>query len=304
MRIALVMPFLNEEEYLEPVLDAVAAQTRPPDEVLLVDDGSTDGSPEIAAAFASRHPYARLIRRPPRERERDRLATAAELRAFQAAVEELDPSWDVVAKIDTDACLSPAALETLEREFEADPRLGLAGTQLSTPGPDGVPVRDPCGPGHVHGAVSFYRRACFEAISPVPAIVGWDMLDEVRARMHGWRTGSFETPTGDTLHLRPMGTHSGLVRAWRRWGEGAYGYGEHPLHVLLYAVRRARDRPRVVGGASYFAGWALAGLRRAPRAEPELRAYVRREQRARIRRRLSGLPAAPGARETSAEAPR
>ena len=303
MRIALVTPFLNEERYLEPVVQAVAAQTRPPDEFLLVDDGSTDDSARIAAEFAARHPFARLVRRPPRERERDRLATAAELRAFQDAVEQLEPGWDVVAKLDADACLTPAALETLEREFEADPRLGLAGTQLSTPGPDGTLVRDPCGPGHVHGAVSFYRRECFEAISPIPSIIGWDMLDEARAHLHGWRTESFEIPTGDTIHLRPMGSHGGLLRAWRRWGAGAYGYGEHPLHVLAYAVMRARDRPRVLGGASYLVGWAGAALRRAPRAEPELRAHVRRGQLIRMRRRLAGL-VPPRRTGRSSEAPR
>ena len=304
MRIALVTPFLNEERYLEPVLQAVAAQTRRPDEYLLVDDGSTDDSARIAAEFAARQPFARLVRRPPRARERDRLATAAELRAFQDAVELLDPSWEVVAKLDADACLTPAALETLEREFEADPRLGLAGTQLSTPDADGLLVRDPCGPGHVHGAVSFYRRGCFEAISPIPPIIGWDMLDEVRAHLHGWRTESFEIPTGDTIHLRPMGSHGGLLRAWRRWGAGAYGYGEHPLHVLAYGIMRARDRPLVVGGASYVAGWAGAALRRAPRAEPELRAHVRREQLKRMRRRLTARGPARRPGDRSAQAPR
>jgi hypothetical protein len=44
--------------------------------------------------------------------------------------------------------------------------------------------------------------------------------------------------------------------------------------------------PRLQGGAHYVAGWAGAALRRAPRAEAEVRAHVRREQLRRIGRRL------------------
>jgi hypothetical protein len=85
-----------------------------------------------------------------------------------------------------------------------------------------------------------------------------------------------------------MGARDGAIRAQRRWGACAYAYGEHPLYALVMGLRRLPERPRVVGGLSYVAGWALAALRRAPRAEPELRAYVRRAQLQRLRRRLGG----------------
>jgi hypothetical protein len=90
------------------------------------------------------------------------------------------------------------------------------------------------------------------------------------------------------VHLRPMGEHDGILRAFVRWGACAYGYGDHPLHVLLDGLRRMRERPLGLGGSSYLAGWGLAALRRGPRAEPELRAYVRRHQLNRIARRMSG----------------
>jgi hypothetical protein len=114
------------------------------------------------------------------------------------------------------------------------------------------------------------------------------MFDELRARMRGWRTASFAVPGGDPLHQRPMGVQDGLLRAHRRWGAGAYAYGEHPLHVALLALRDMRTTPPVLGSLNYVAGWATAALRRRPRAEPELRAYVRRNQLHRIRRRLAG----------------
>jgi hypothetical protein len=48
-----------------------------------------------------------LLRRPARPPQRDRLATAAELRSFQWALDQLDEEWDVVAKLDADIELTP-----------------------------------------------------------------------------------------------------------------------------------------------------------------------------------------------------
>ena len=78
LRIALIVPFLDEAAHLPVLLDSLAAQARRPDRVLLVDDGSTDGSASIAAGFAAAHPYAQLLRRPPRPPEQDRMARAHE----------------------------------------------------------------------------------------------------------------------------------------------------------------------------------------------------------------------------------
>jgi glycosyltransferase involved in cell wall biosynthesis len=285
LRIAIVVPFLDEERYLPELLASLAAQTRRADVVVLADDGSTDGSRALAEAFAARHPGAVVLTRPPRPVGRDRLAGGAAIRAFARGVEQIEGHWDVVAKVDADLRLNPRLLETLERELHADPGLGMVGTYLGALAGDGSPVRQRCRPEHVEGETKFYRRACYEQIAPLPAMLGWDTIDEVRARLRGWRTASVETPGGDSLHLRSMGGHDGLLRGFRRWGTCAWAYGEHPLHVLAVGVQRLGDRPRVVGGASYVAGWALAALRRMPRAEPEVRREVSRDGLRRLGRR-------------------
>src|SRR5262245_12399794 len=56
LRLVVLIPFLNEELHLGTLLDSIDAQARPPDRLLLVDDGSTDRSGEIALAFARTHP--------------------------------------------------------------------------------------------------------------------------------------------------------------------------------------------------------------------------------------------------------
>jgi O-antigen ligase len=288
--LVVVVTFLNEEKFLPIFLRSMAAQTRPPDRLVLVDDGSTDRSAELASEFVRSYSKAVVLRRPPRPQARDRLAEANELKAFQWAVAQLDLDWDVVAKMDADLELGPNTIETIEEAFARDPELGMAGAHLVEPRPDGSRVPLVCPPDHVNGATKFYLRDCWNDIAPLAPILGWDTLDEFHARMLGWRTESLSIPGGDPLHLRQMGTHGPILRSFRRWGVCSYGYGAHPLQVLFYAARLARTRrPRVIGGLNYLAGWAFAATRGAPRAEPHLRRAVRREHMARARRRVVRL---------------
>jgi glycosyltransferase involved in cell wall biosynthesis len=52
--ISVVVPAYNEERYIAEALDAVLAQTDPPLEVIVVDDGSTDGTVEVARSYSDR----------------------------------------------------------------------------------------------------------------------------------------------------------------------------------------------------------------------------------------------------------
>lgn len=281
--LAVLICFLNEAEHLATLLTSIERQTEPPDQLLLIDDGSTDGSVTIARAFAAAHPRVRVLQRPRRPAENDRLVDAPELQAFAWAVAHLEGKWDIVAKLDGDLELSPGLCEEVRDRFAEDPQLGIVGSYLSLIGPDGEFQHEHHRSDHVRGANKFYRRRCFEQIMPLPSVLGWDTIDELRARRCGWTTASFSPRSGDSLHLRPTGAHDGPLRAYRRWGRCAWGYGSHPLWVLLGSVRRGMQRPYVLCGVNFWWGWAAAALRRCPRAEPELRMFTRYEQLSAIR---------------------
>lgn len=51
MRLSLVIPSYNQQEYLSEAIESVLAQTRQPDEFIVVDDGSTDGSLKLAQSY-------------------------------------------------------------------------------------------------------------------------------------------------------------------------------------------------------------------------------------------------------------
>lgn len=299
MRILAIVPFLNEEPFLPLFLESLATQTRRPDRLILVDDGSTDRSGAIAAAFAKRHAFAIALSRLPRPPRRDRLATADELNAFLWALKQNGEPWDVIAKLDGDLQLNPKTIAEIERQLALDPRLGIAGSYLTEEEPSGARTRIRIHADHVHGATKFYRRECWEQITPLPTIIGWDTMDEVKARMLGWRTKSFAVPDGDPLHLRKRASYDGVARGLRRSGSGAFALGDHPLHVLLFSLRHMTGSPGVIGALNYLAGWIAAALRRAPRADLEVRAHIRRDELRRIRRRAMLLVRRP-AQSTSA----
>jgi poly-beta-1,6-N-acetyl-D-glucosamine synthase len=290
MRLTVVVPFRDEARFLPRLLASVERQTCAPDRLILVDDGSTDGSLELAAAFAADHDYAVALRRPPRPAEADRLAGAAELRSFQWAMTQCEDDWDVVAKLDADLELNPRHLERMLEELRADSGLGIAGAYLSDVDAEGGAARQPAPRCHVRGATKFYRRECYEQIQPIPPYLGWDMIDAVKARQAGWRTESFELPGGDTLHLRPTGQYDGRVRAYHRWGACAWGYGAHPAFVLLGILKRLAWRPYVVGGLLYGVGYWQAAWQRSPRVDADVRAFVRREEARQVLATLAHRP--------------
>jgi glycosyltransferase involved in cell wall biosynthesis len=56
------MPNYNHGHLIGRALDAIVAQSRPPDELIIVDDASTDRSLEVIESYAKRYPYIRLVR--------------------------------------------------------------------------------------------------------------------------------------------------------------------------------------------------------------------------------------------------
>jgi len=51
--LTVIIPVYNEEKYLRRCLDSIVRQTEQPDEVIIIDDGSTDGSLEIIKEYCA-----------------------------------------------------------------------------------------------------------------------------------------------------------------------------------------------------------------------------------------------------------
>ena len=59
--LSIVVPVYNAEKHLEQCLDSLVKQTYPNKEIILVDDGSSDNSPDICDSYANKHSFIRVI---------------------------------------------------------------------------------------------------------------------------------------------------------------------------------------------------------------------------------------------------
>ena len=115
MRLSVALCTYNGGRFLAEQLASLRAQTRPPDEVVIFDDGSTDGTLALLRAFAIAYPFPLLIDSDP--------STLGSTANFARAIKTC--RGDVIALCDQDDVWLPHKLATLERVLNADPAAGF-----------------------------------------------------------------------------------------------------------------------------------------------------------------------------------
>lgn len=285
-RYVLVSACRNESKYIDSLIDYIDAQTIKPTCWVIVDDGSTDDTFELARARSVRLPYLR-VEKLPAGRPR---SFSSQVFAAQHGYELLRSiDYEFIGFLDADIRVEPEYYERLLASADADPKLGLCGGDVvDLYGDRMVRSRSGSEDFHVAGGVQFFRRRCFEEIGGFVPIDGGgqDTIADVMSMMHGWRIRVF--PELTALHLRPDGVGgAGALRRGIAWGRKFYLLGYHPLFYLAQSVRRAALRPFVIGSLCQLYGFALASWRRESRpVSPEFIRFLRKTQRLRLRRAL------------------
>ena len=94
----------------------------PPALWVIVDDGSSDETPQILAEYAARFPFIRVVRRADRG---VRKLGGGVIDAFYGGYETIDPAqFEYVCKLDLDLDIPPRYFEVLMGRMERDPRIG------------------------------------------------------------------------------------------------------------------------------------------------------------------------------------
>jgi poly-beta-1,6-N-acetyl-D-glucosamine synthase len=278
-RYVLITPCRDEAKHARETLESVAAQSVPPALWVIVDDGSSDETPDILAEYAGRIPYLRVIRRDDRG---DRSVGGGVIEAFYEGLAQVRlDDFEYVCKLDLDLRLPPRYFEILMSRMEADPRLGTCSGKAYYEHPRmGRPVSEGIGDDVSLGAAKFYRSECFRQIGGFVRMVMWDGIDCHRCRMLGWRACSWDDPDLRILHLRPMGSSQrGILRGRMRHGEGQYRMGTSLTYMTASAVSRALCAPVLVGSAAMWWGFVRGMLRRAPRYDDrDFRRFLRQYQ--------------------------
>jgi len=274
----LITPCRDEAMYARRTLDSVTAQSIPPAEWIIVDDGSKDETPEILAEYAAKYPFIKIIHRDDRGY---RKLGGGVIDAFYEGYDTINPEdFDFVCKMDLDLDLPPRYFEILMRRMESNPRIGTASGKPWFAGPDGRRISEMCGDENSVGMIKFYRVGCFEQIGGFVRELMWDGIDGHRCRMLGWIAASWDDPELRFEHLRPMGTsHKSWWTGRVRHGVGQYFMGTGPVYMLASALFRMTRPPIVVGGVAMLWGYLKSLLERKPRYDaPDFDIFLRRYQ--------------------------
>lgn len=116
MKVTVAIPCYNGAAYVGATIESVLAQSRPPDEITVIDDGSTDASVEVISKYP-----VRLI-----QHDGNKGLAAARNTALAGS------TGDIIAFIDVDAPADPTWLETLLSGYTAEDVAGVGGRGIET----------------------------------------------------------------------------------------------------------------------------------------------------------------------------
>ena len=215
-RVTVYIPAYNAAEFLPRSIEGVLAQTHPVDEILVIDDGSRDATPEIA----TRYPAVTLVRH-----ERNRGLGATRNTAFRAARNEF------VASLDADCVLEPGWLARLVPHLN-DPKVVGVGGRLIESIRRRVADRWRCAhmrqergesplhnPEFLFGSNTLYRKSAVLEIGGYSEAMRTNAEDaDLSRRLHAKGWDLVYEPAARVTHLRHDSIRSILDTSWR-WGQ-------------------------------------------------------------------------------------
>jgi GT2 family glycosyltransferase len=243
--VSLVVTLFNESDSLDGWLDSLASQTRAPDEIVLVDAGSTDGTVERLRDLADRDPRVRVHVVPGVNVPQGR----------NEAIRRTENA--LIAVTDAGTLLGPEWLERLLAPIDGHPDVGVSGGFTA---PDGrtpfeyalatiiTPRINEIDPDQYlppSRSVAF-RRDLWERVGGYPDWLraGEDLVFDMRLRAAGAR---FAIAPGAVVRWHPRPTLREFFKQYRHYARGD-GHGH--LWTRRHAVRYA----------AYAAGVALLAL--------------------------------------------
>lgn len=250
MRISIIIPFHNEAEYLDTCLKSFVAQSRQPDQLILVNDSSTDDSHAIAKRYADQYSFISLLSQPSAPAK---IPGEKVIRAFYKGFKSAT-SYDLIGKFDADVLLPSTYFERCEQFFKNDPNLGIFGGLLHIKTDEILTYENISNRQHVRGPIKLYSAACFEAINGLLPALGWDSIDTLLAEARGYGVKTDETLVVE--HLRPTNNDylstSYLVNRGASFYHMGYDVAISGLSALKMALKKKSVRMFLLLMRGYF----------------------------------------------------
>ncbi len=232
MRISIIIPAHNEATFLKDCLDSFVAQTHQPNELIIVDDNSADGTFKIASDYAQKLDWIKVLQRKSTD---EHIPGKKVVDTFNFGLEQAT-NYDLIGKFDADIVLPPNYIEVMLNHFQSNWKLGMCSGLLYVEKKGKWVYENIADKNHIRGPIKLYHKACFNKIGGLKPGVGWDTVDELLAKFH-----DFETLTDFALkvkHLRPTG-HGYTTKKWQNKGEALYKMRYGIVLAKLAALKMA-----------------------------------------------------------------
>ena len=218
-KVSVIVTVLNEEGSIGTLLASLGDQTRPPDEVVIVDGGSTDGTLASVRAFAERAPFPVTALSSPganisQGRNQAVAAASGPIIASTDAGVRLEPDWleKLVAPFG-----SEARVDVVSGFFVADPR-SLFERAL---GAVTLPRVEEVNPARFHPSsrAVAYRKEAWQAVGGYPEWLDYceDLVFDFALRDAGC---AFTFAPSALVHFRPRATFQAFLRQYFRYARG------------------------------------------------------------------------------------
>lgn len=221
MKFAIVIPAHNEEAFLGGTLQSLIDQTLPPDQIIVVNDNSTDQTTKVLSNFVDKYDFIHGV-----DHKSKAISQPGSkvIDAFYRGFDRLSADYEVICKFDADLTFPPDYLQTIAHHFQKDPSLGIVGGFCQIEENGEWKLENLTDNDHIRGALKAYRKECFDDIGGLRKAMGWDTIDEQLARFYGWNVQTVDglfvkhwKPTGSTYRAQ-NGRLQGVAFKRMRYG--------------------------------------------------------------------------------------
>ncbi|MCC2591008.1 glycosyltransferase family 2 protein [Chryseobacterium sp. MFBS3-17] len=257
MKFLIIIPAHNEEKNIGFALGSLKQQSFGDFRVVVVNDGSEDRTPQIAAEFANQDRRFSVKNLGKSGHE----PGAKVVRTFNKGLDGEDlTAFQVICKFDADIIFPQDYLEKVAQVYRENPKAGMVSglvrirktvfeKALAYDFADEKKqwiFENLSSKNHVRGPIKSYRRECFEQMNGLRPVLGWDNIDVMLARMHGWEVLTIKNIW--VKHLRPTAFKYKSQKA-EKLGEYFYNIG---LSLPLALISSAKSSWKSKSPGEFF----------------------------------------------------
>ena len=285
MKTIIITPFLNEEEVIGDLIKSVISQQLKPAKWVLVDDGSSDNSLQIIQELAKDQDWISVLQLDHKTKKRS--IGAKIINAFNSGLETISiDDYDIIMKLDADLILPENYIKEIAQQFTNNPSIGLCGGVCGLVEQGEIKLERKTNLDHVRGALKAYRKDCFKQIGGLVNRMGWDSVDEYKARYHKWEVKVL--PNLMVAHLKETNIKTGHALASFKNGIMLYTIRFDIPLLMTNVLKRLLWKPYIIQGLAILWGYCYAFLNREEKIiDKKLGKFIRRYRYSKIVEKLS-----------------